>query len=232
MEAWKAISVYPERASFLQPALVSNPARIIQHQKSSEPPRLYLFTQMKKEDKVMNRSAALEKLDAEIVARLLGNGPWPADAESIPQLDRMILELARKEEVGLLMAFLGIGEWYDFLWSPEEHGLITEVEGDYISNFGKTTTSDFMLGVMRHLVRRAYLRYCRSGYIEGNNPGERDQRVRPREWAELRRHVCESTSNFERPGRPDTSSGDTAHTARVWDVTTSKEIAVLEGAGL
>ena len=126
----------------------------------------------------INRFAALQKLDPEIVARLFGKDPWPADAKTIARLDRMFLEMGLEEEVGgersyrrttpfgrdqnveLLRAFLGVGQWFDFFLTLEKHGLMTEEEGDFTSNLGETTAADFMAGVMRPLVQRAYLSYC------------------------------------------------------------------------
>jgi hypothetical protein len=122
----------------------------------------------------MNRRIALEQLDIEIVNRLFGSDPWPADTHAIARSERMFLQLGLEEEVvgehsrrrttafgieqraELLMTFLGVGMWWDFLWTLEEHGLITEEEADCVSNLGETTTSDFMIDVMRTLVQRAY----------------------------------------------------------------------------
>jgi hypothetical protein len=126
----------------------------------------------------MNRRAALEKLDIEIVNRLFGSDPWPADKAAIARMEATFLQMGLQEEVvgehscrratafgaeqkvELLMTFLGVGMWWDFLWTLEEHGLVTEEEADFVSNFGETTTSDFMVGVMRTLVQRAYRTYC------------------------------------------------------------------------
>jgi len=124
----------------------------------------------------MNRGA-LEQLDVEIMNRLFGSDPWPADTVSIARLDQKFLQMGLEEEVvgehsyrrattfgdeqkvELLRTFLGVGMWWDFLWTLETHGLVTEEEADFVSNIGETATSDFMIVVMT-LVQRAYRSYC------------------------------------------------------------------------